>query len=564
MYTYKIQLGTNWVSCYPVSDATFQRKIVENEIFERLTFDGQLTFISNDFNAIWAQKNSGKTELPIRVYAKGVLQFEGLLNIREFYDYNNNLCKLKVAANDVYKPIFDNKKNDYNVYNAAQATEIEYSPNNWTYTNVISFENVVKNLVNQIYAGTGITLTYNFDYFKSVPALANLYFAHVRDVVQGTNPADKWELSFETLDFFLKNKFSIYWRIVNNEFQFVWLPDITFAEADYTLLPFHDLTNLYNINFAKNKDKINYLQIEKFKRIKREVTAGNVDFIGADIVFPNIAETQPKEVSLLNIHTDIDYAMDIPADFPTNTNKQFFLLSCENTSVKQTVDGAVNSNFNEYSFLDGALGLESYASGLNYFAEINIFNFAYNKGNVIDYEFDYIGDSGKELTFQFVTDTNTILYSDSVSTSTRKEFSFVIPADTTTLKMRIELIHGESGIFNFFNQKITKGAFQIRAGNSILGTDINIPNVELSLSYTDRDYLCDLSDSVAIINNVETTLPDYRLMKTYEQTTIQIPINYVATDLDFSKLVKTGLGLHQINSISTPAKPAFSEIILQK
>lgn len=153
------------------------------------------------------------------------------------------------------------------------------------------------------------------------------------------------KLSLKSILDWLKNDFGADWYIdVNNVFIIKQFKNFT---KDVSTLKNHDLTNINGFNVSENCSDIQYNNSKRYDRIVKKTTAGSIDFVGQDIVFPNISEVKPKTDINETFYVDISDIVNFPSRYNEQSQNQFCVVCVSNqgfwlyTPIKESV-GAIS------------------------------------------------------------------------------------------------------------------------------------------------------------------------------------------------------------------------------
>jgi hypothetical protein len=248
--------------------------------------------------------------------------------------YNDFLNKYTVVNSSAY--VDDDPLYKYSYWllinDNYYGTELEYTY--ITVENGIEIKQALKDLIN--YLDTTIT-SVNFDYqtIFDFGTGEEIILQHLSEIAlcltdyeiqaleflgqqSQINPATIGNLTIDSLNKFLRDYWNIYFYRNENTIYYKHYSDLFewATENDLTDSQFGDLTPVQIVSYNNQ---------EKFKRIERTLTAGNIDFFGVDVMFDNVKNDNVKVVNLANFYTDINDAVGNSDKYNANSTDTWML-----------------------------------------------------------------------------------------------------------------------------------------------------------------------------------------------------------------------------------------------
>lgn len=570
----QLYVDGEWTVFGLLREATLIREIPEGQIFSRLTLDGNFTAKGDENTTLLALREADIYSVPFRLYEYGELVFEGEFGLRDFHNYDLNMGTMQVKAQDVYTPIYDNISVIYNLYNVLPNIAVGHLGIDYRARKLFGYrgESVIEYLISQMYADSDYEITFldsyplttdSFFYFRSQPKYENLLWSHIRDVINPAGAeAETWQISFETLFQFLSDLHRVGWRIIETGgayiFQVKHLSEINFEVGTK---PAHDLTDYFNRNWSYRKNAETYELKDKTNRYVRTATGSGEDFLGVDLLVPNLVDGETKEVNLANVSTDLEDIVANPDNYPQNTNKQFFYWAANANIRIKSITGWINPD-GRATLINWADPDLEFAGNPQFFIYSNVLT-GIGEGDLITYEFNL--ELLESVTISFVgmdsigvNEELIPLGPDVVGTPTSKRYFSADNGDQTLhatvnkgyaeIRIRIE---GSSATEYVNGMHVDVRTYSSRQATGSLTTDLHY-NADLSIANTDDYDLAGMPDKTVIVNNVEEILADNRVTAYREQVEIPVPIFNILDDFDFNQLVKTDLDDMRITSVQKP------------
>ncbi len=569
--TYKL---TNFPNAQ-LQNCVVERKLQDNEIFARDTLNGEILFLEDEYDDLKALlATASKSQETLEVILNGVStdMCYPLLNLLGNYDEDKKVCKLQASMNDAYQLLIDGYNDDVNIMDVVSKYSLNITTIGVRYTRTRKFEEVVKFIVNtldpSIKFDSSPTSFNSFNYFISFTKgsyrpLANLFLDSMSNAIlldsgaEKTNEASICNFSLKRLTDYLKINYKIYWkidtRIDGNYFRFIHYSEILRSVAI-------DLTNYLGIDWTANKSEFKFIQKDKFSRIKRVNTAGNIDFLGSDMIFPNLTGIFPEvnEINQTDVFTDVLDMFYTKSRYPGDSLNQIALYACDNPVLgSNLITGVITGGtFDVLTYIGTDLVCENIGVP-NAFTT----NFILTTGNptlLISFFFEQtVGTEAPNISF-FTGGVSgkTILFDIKEGLN---EFAITEPLNVGGGTPAFLAIYDIEPFAHFTMDDFTiktHSLIVLRNTGELSGSS-NIDNVDLSQANLDNDHgKYNLPDSYVIVNGVATTGTKEA---DREQVVINVPI-FKQNSIDFNNLAKTNLADLQPTSLKIFLNEQMAEL----
>lgn len=443
------------------------------------------------------------------------------------------------------------------------------------YSNFVFVKDVIKYLFSQIDATVTFvedgTDTDSFGFLNKYTQFNYLAICDIASVLtqngqSKTFPSSIANLSLEKLMTLFKEYFGAYWYIDSSKV--FYLKQFTDFTLTASVLPKHDLTNLYGFNFSENVKRYKINNSQRYDRIITKTTSGLIDFIGVDMVFPNIKTTNAKAINIESFFFDINDIANYPSRYNENSIDQFF-MACLNTAFTQnvvyffensgtfpcTTGNGLALAAGEIIFSTDATYLEITNLGTTTpAATANIWTNAFSAvaGDSLSIYYN-LTNRPDPATSSFLI---MLVIADDLDVNTGQIVAYlsmdegansdVITAPITSNKYRIYFFSipfdaapsFDIDTFRVYNDNY----YQIRQGTGALTLKTNISNVELSTAnMQDEGFYSQMSDTNVTINNINVDISTDYLNKFKELDEITIPCQDFVNDFNLTDYVNADI-----------------------
>ncbi|MDX5586490.1 MAG: hypothetical protein QNK20_16510 [Aureibaculum sp.] len=558
--SYRFKTGTH-IYTPELGDTSMVRELQIDEIFSRDEVRGVLTFINEDYDLLNTVLQTDRVQpVTLQLVDGAVITdlAELEINLLGRWNTDEKTCNLKLQLTDIYQNILNNYSLDVNIMNIYSSFELLIPSIGVTYTRVRNFYQVIEYIVNQldptILFDTSGTATDSYYYFKTyekggVTVLDNLLIDSMSNAMLNDNNTQKSDaatvcnISLKTITDYLKDIMKIYWKLEERVdgvyFVFVHFKDVSFTSGI-------DLTNYEGEDWTENKSEYDYQSVKKYSRLKRSMTAGEEDFLGVDMVFPELSNIFPKteENNISSIYTDVVDMFNNKDRYPRDSISAITLYNASDIVLSANAIGVVydtpGSNFItlQYGLAEilnvvngntslGTIVIPIVAAG--FFSYVLEFVYVKNNDFIDPVMKLYFGNGEPRVTLDYKEGRNVIGFT-----------ALLLPTiggpDVTLFDVPL------NASFTMSELTVKSGGYTIRNNTGELSSIANLDNVDLSLANCDEDHgQWNLADDVVIINNVERTLilPG---QKATDRKQLLINTPFLTLDsIDFSTLVVTNL-----------------------
>jgi hypothetical protein len=417
----------------------------------------------------------------------------------------------------------------------------------------------------------------SFKYFDENEDLQYLFIASITDLilvegsegfkVEKSNPATLGNITLTRLLQLLRDKFNIFLRLTEDKI--VRFVHYTEAFERSAADSYNDINDILGYNFTIENYEFSYNEANNYNRLKRNEVGRGVDFLGTDILFPDIESEDAKELNYTGFYFDINDILINGNRYPESATNEFAIVSAEK------IDGEVANIWVNLSYnkLDGEdLAVNERFSGVNFTnlqittnttARVKTLLFKAAKGEKLIISGSITGLPANSRILVYEGDFGTVNFllvgNYAVTGVLNISHTFIKSSQYTVVIQTVSActISLSGGSFELDRQYV------VRNETGSLSGETDIPNVELSIANMDFKHIAQLPDKVVTINNQTFETETERLSPQIElKYTVCLPdINAI----DLEKYVQTDFGNdYKVKSLSKKIDDNIYELTLEK
>jgi hypothetical protein len=481
-----------------------------------------------------------------------------------------------------------NQSGGVNIRYIRLKNDVYYGSGNVMYSSAKSLKDIIEEIV------TDIDNTVNFDvdsfgaFDSGYTGLDDLFMIPLPDFIltelgtAKTYPSVYSEISLQTIFDFLRDRFGIFWYLdASNNFRLEFFKDITYSVST---LPAHNLTTYQSINWSEDNFAYNIDNKDKADRWRYEDSAGNLDFIGTDVVFTNVENKNTKIISNTQIFVDVNDIINSGSKYSDNSRDQFVLITADDYSTENLLqfftnradaDFAVSSAngknlaLSEVVVLDDLIDIDASGTALAV-AELISNEFAGNNGDTFTVNIT-IANSSADIRISLIVaedyEVGKIEYNNSTKGDGTHAITFTnvnyVSSPKYRLLLRFPIANTAIDITSI--EVLNSNCYNIRKGTGAFSGKLNVQNVELSVANcVNNEYLARIPDTAATANGTTYNFSTDVIDKFRKLDTIQTVSNNVATDFNFFDKVITDISSDcQIESIEKKLTSNIVEVKLK-
>lgn len=338
-YTFHIDTGSGYVQFYPLfENINWINNKEDMRIFPLESLDGNIKFSGDEYTILYNLVSTNNT-LPIKMYFNGVLKFSGLLDLIGSYDIIKKQAVLKIKNYSAYDKIIERESEDINIFGVVVSNSMAITghlPLPYCYNINAVIEYLIEKFTDDVY--------FDSSSFLALPDLdvnwENIFLVTAYSIHYGYTgfPASEAKINFKSIQDILADLFHVYWYLESISgvlyFRLIHIKDVNIIAESI------DLTSYKGRSWYNKDDMLNYKSDKRYNLIKRNFTAGQLDFKGKDIeihAFDKVPLT--KEISTNNFLTDIKYAYDGAENINYSTDMWFLLCASINEDEDPLIIG---------------------------------------------------------------------------------------------------------------------------------------------------------------------------------------------------------------------------------
>ena len=393
----------------------------------------------------------------------------------------------------------------------------------------------------------------SFNYLENNITLKNIILIEISDFIPSTitglekeEKAEIGNITFKELFQFMAEVWNIYYVLEdiggNYYFRLKHRSEINYAVGVGDI---YDLTNYKGEDWSKGKNKYSYKDKYIYHRKKRNIQAGNQDFVGEDILVTNLESTGiTQEINIDKFLFDVWDILENPTNY-SNSSGQFVMMNCDYgfaSNLATNIPGppisipfiTEQSGFNlNFSWNDTTKTItaktnvytNSAISKLMVSSEYSVLNITCNvqiiSGNAPTLEFVFVDASPVHT---FTSGANNI-----------------IQFKNNDEDYRIKINLSGTGEFIITSFSVVEVRYTVRNIEGALSGQ-SFANAELSIANIDETHgKYDLPSKYVNINGTARTLTSSNIAKYKQIEEINFPCQN-PDEIDFTNLIKTGAG----------------------
>lgn len=445
-----------------------------------------------------------------------------------------------------------------------------YGTGTITYSNFMFVKDVIKHILGKIDSSitfvNELGVTGSFGFLMSNPEFKNLGIIDIASVLTQngtakTYPSSIANLTFEKITKLLKEYFGADWYLDENKV--FYLKQYTDFTSAVSTLKSHDLTNINGFNYSENVKQYKTDNSKRYDRISTKTTSGLLDFIGVDMVFPNISNVNNKIINVDSFFFDINDICNYPQRYDENSQNQFFIAALDTSFNENLITSIENSTDEPCDSIGGTatIGGEQYIRDGSYMelsdigatVEGNIWTNAFSASAGDVFSIYYYLNNPPDYTvtnfliFLVISDDLNINIGTIVTalpvTNGSNAVTVIAPITSNKYKIYFRAIINTSPNFDITTFRVwNNNYYKIRKSTGALTLKTDISNVALSTAnMQDAGFYSRMSDTDVTINNVDVTISSAYLEKFKKLDAITIPCRDFYNDIDVTQYVKTDL-----------------------
>jgi len=345
-------------------------------------------------------------------------------------------------------------------------------------------------------------------------------------------PATICNLNLAEIFEFIKTQFKIYWKITSSKFFLKHITEVfnTFSQGSN---PEQDLTTFQGGAWSANVKKYRIITDDKYNRLKRVVTAFEIDHQGVDMLFPKLDGVfdKTKEFQLSKIFTDVWGVQNVPGSYPVNSANQLVMFATTTTTGSNKITEMLNSGYTTFNYDHPTTTITAILTGggLGATTLSNVLDVA--KGALVRVNINMALNNGVMPYLNFYGQDFNLIGGDNI---------FYVQLTQTSEVIRLKNNTGEATNFTAILTVVQVKYRTLETEGALSGQ--NTANALISVSGCDENYLQhEMPVKEGRINEEDITFANNQLQFDKELIEIRCPIKD-QTKVPFDELVRTEAG----------------------